>query len=135
MSQPLESTGQETDEPPAATRCDDWGDIRRNTGPTNTLYMLADEFDEIHGYWPASVPRPETLGVSGSGSKQDQSPPPKYLSDPTHLPQKREDRERAERDILDKLQKLYREFTRSGTRAARFAYREAASAAPPSRSA
>jgi len=114
MSQPLESTGQETDEPPAATRCDDWGDIRRNTGPTNTLYMLADEFNEIHGYWPASVPRPETLGVSGSGSKQDQSPPPKYLSDPTHLPQKREDRERAERDILDKLQKLYREFHQVG---------------------
>ena len=26
-----------------------WGDIRRKTGPTNTLYMLADEFDEIHG--------------------------------------------------------------------------------------
>ena len=81
-------------------RGDGWGGTRRKTGPTNTLYMLADEFDEIHGYWPKSVPPP--------GPHMD-----KLLSDPT-VPKSDEERDNAIRDILDRLQGLYREFHQIG---------------------
>src|SRR3954447_9612428 len=74
MPQSSENLRKNADGGSAVTWFDDWGDgwggTGRKTGPTNTLYMLADEFDEIHGYWPKSVPPP--------GPDMD-----KLLSDPT----------------------------------------------------
>src|SRR3954471_8934783 len=104
MPQSAENLRKNADGGSAVTWFDDrgdgWGGTRRKTGPTNTLYMLADEFDEIHGYWPKSVPPP--------GPDMD-----KLLSDPT-VPKSDEERDKANRDILDRLQGLYREFHQIG---------------------
>src|SRR3954468_16475859 len=83
MPHSAENLRKNADGGSAVTWFDDWGDgwggTRRKTGPTNTLYMLADELDEIHGYWPKSVPPP--------GPDMD-----KLLSDPT-VPKWDEERE------------------------------------------
>src|SRR3954452_22086493 len=80
MPQSAENLRKNADGGSAVTWFDDrgdgWGGTRRKTGPTNTLYMLADEFDEIHGYWPKSVPPPGRAPAAGHE---------KYLSDPIEL--------------------------------------------------